>query len=70
MDDKKDVLEGVSPAQTSAVTDSEYTVLVEQTQQINVKLDTLCDISIVLLVGLGIVAGILCNHVFSRYFRG
>lgn len=70
MDNEKDVLEGVSPAETSPVTDPDYTALVKQVQDINVKLDTLCNISIILLVGLGIVAGILCSNVFSRYFRG
>lgn len=68
METKNDVLEGIPLAETTPVT-GDYAELVVQVQDINVKLDTLCNISVVLLVGLGIVAGVLCSNIFSRYFR-
>lgn len=68
METKNDVLEGIPLVETTPVT-GDYAELVVQVQDINIKLDTLCNISVVLLVGLGIVVGVLCSNIFSRYFR-
>lgn len=68
MDSEKDVLEGVPLSETVPIS-GDYETLVKQAQDINVKLDTLCNISIILLVGLGILVGVLCSDVFSRYFH-
>ena len=67
MENEKDSVESLPSTETVPVVDTDYTVLIEQVE--NVKLDTLCNISIILLVGLGVVLGVLCSNVFSRYIR-
>ena len=47
----------------------EYTELVEQVTYINQKLDNLTNISIVCMVGVGVVIGVICCNIFSRYFK-
>lgn len=68
MENEKDILEGVPLSEPVSVT-GDYSALVKQAEDINVKLDTLCNVSLVLMVGLGIAVGVLCNNIFSRYFR-
>lgn len=69
MENEKDSVESLPSTETVPVVDTDYTVLIEQVEKVNVKLDTLCNISIILLVGLGVVLGVLCSNVFSRYIR-
>lgn len=47
----------------------EYTELVEQVTYINQKLDNITNISIVCMVGVGVVIGVICCNIFSRYFK-
>lgn len=46
-----------------------YTELVEQVQQINQKMDNITNLSIVCMVGIGLVVGIMACNIFSRYFK-
>lgn len=66
MEVEKDVLEDIPSSETTTI---DYIQTVEQLEKVNLKLDTLCNLSIVLLVGLGIVVGVLCSNIFSRYFK-
>lgn len=49
--------------------DNNYTELVEQVQQINQKLDNITNLSIVCMVGIGLLVGIMACNIFSRYFK-
>lgn len=46
-----------------------YTELLEQVQQINLKMDNITNISIVCMVGVGMVVGIIACSIFARYFK-
>lgn len=46
-----------------------YTELVEQVQQINQKMDNITNLSIVCMVGIGLLVGIMACNIFSRYFK-
>lgn len=48
---------------------TDYTELIEQVTNINQKLDNITNISIVCMVGIGIVIGILACNIFSKYFH-
>lgn len=52
------------PVQTQDCTE-----LVEQAQQINQKLDNITNLSIVCMVGVGLLVGIMACNIFSRYFK-
>lgn len=47
----------------------DYTELLEQVQQINQKLDNITNLSIVCMVGVGMIVGIIACNIFSRYFK-
>lgn len=68
-----DVEEKTQEVQTSEPNMQEpsqdYTQLVEQVQYINQHLDTITNILIVVMVGVGIVVGIIACDIFSRYFK-
>lgn len=49
--------------------DNNYTELVEQVQQINQKLDNITNLSIVCMVGIGLLVGIMACNIFSIYFK-
>ena len=45
----------------------DYTELLEQ--QINQKLDNITNLSIVCMVGVGMIVGIIACNIFSKYFK-
>lgn len=47
----------------------DYTTLVTEVANISSKVDTLTSISIVLMVGVGVIVGIISALIFSQYFR-
>lgn len=47
----------------------DYTELTEQVQQINQKMDNVTNLSIVCMVGIGMIVGIICCSIFARYFK-
>lgn len=47
----------------------DYTELLEQVQQINQKLDNITNLSIVCMVGVGMIVGIIACNIFSKYFK-
>jgi len=64
---EKESTEDVHASKQTEATD--YTELIEQVTNINQKLDTITNISIVCMVGIGIVIGILACNIFSKYFH-
>lgn len=63
----KESTEDVHASKQTEATD--YTELIEQVTNINQKLDNITNISIVCMVGIGIVIGILACNIFSKYFH-
>lgn len=47
---------------------NDINTLITVTQTINQRLETLTNISILCMVGIGIIAGILSCNIFARYF--
>ena len=64
---EKESTEDVHASKQTKPTD--YTELIEQVTNINQKLDNITNISIVCMVGIGIVIGILACNIFSKYFH-
>ena len=56
------------PEQVQEVTEN-YTELLERVHQINLKMDNITNISIVCMVGVGMVVGIIACSIFARYFK-
>lgn len=56
-----------STAEQTDTTD--YSELVEQVTNITQKLDNLTNVSLVCMVGLGLVVGIVACNIFSKYFH-
>lgn len=64
---EKESTEDVHASEQKESTD--YTELIEQTTDINQKLDNITNVSIVCMIGIGIVIGILACNIFSKYFH-
>lgn len=64
---EKESTEDVHASEQTEPTD--YTELIEQVTDINQKLDNITNVSIVCMVGIGIVIGILACNIFSKYFH-
>lgn len=64
---EKESTEDIHASKQTEPTD--YTELIEQVTNINQKLDNITNISIVCMVGIGIVIGILACNIFSKYFH-
>ena len=47
----------------------DYTELLEQVQQINQKLDNITNLSIVCMVGVGMIVGIIACNIYIKYFK-
>lgn len=81
LDASTDIVESVPSSKTSDVGNTQevhtsepvqaqdYTELTEQVQQINQKMDNITNISIVCMVGIGMIVGIICCSIFARYFK-
>lgn len=64
---EKELNEEVHASEQNETTD--YTELIEQVTDINQKLDNITNVSVVCMVGIGIVVGILACNIFSKYFH-
>lgn len=81
MDISTDIVESVPSSETSDIDSSQevhtsepeqaqdYTELTEQVQQINQKMDNITNVSIVCMVGIGMIVGMLACSIFARYFK-
>lgn len=81
VDASTDIVESVPSSKTSDLDNTQevhtsepeqaqgYTELTEQVQQINLKMDNITNISIVCMVGVGIVVGMIACSIFARYFK-
>lgn len=85
LENEKDSGQNISSSETSGVTSekesneevhtseqtetTDYTELIEQVTDINQKLDNITNVSVVCMVGIGIVVGILACNIFSKYFH-
>lgn len=81
LDVSTDIVESVPSSKTSDLDNNQevhmsepvqaqdYTELLEQVQQINQKLDNITNLSIVCMVGVGMIVGIIACNIFSKYFK-
>lgn len=81
LDASTDIVESVPSSKTSDVDNTQevhtsepeqaqdYTELTEQVRQINQKMDNITSISIVCMVGVGMVVGMIACSIFARYFK-
>ena len=71
LEDKKDTVEDIPSSENSdlEVSENNYEALIQQTEYINQKMDNITNILIFCMVGVGIVVGVICCNIFSRYFK-
>lgn len=81
VDASTDIVESVPSSKTSDVDNTQevytsepvqaqdYTELTEQVQQINQKMDNITNISIVCMVGIGMIIGMISCNIFAKYFK-
>lgn len=68
---KKDTVEDIPSSENSdlEVSESNYETLIQQTEYISQKMDNITSILIFCMIGIGIVVGVICCNIFSRYFK-
>lgn len=71
LEDKKDTVEDIPSSENSdlEVPESNYETLIQQTEYISQKMDNITSILIFCMIGIGIVVGVICCNIFSRYFK-
>lgn len=71
LEDKKDTVEDIPFSEDSdlEVSESNYETLIQQTEYINQKMDNITNILLFCMVGIGIIVGVICCNIFSRYFK-
>ena len=71
LEDKKDIVEDIPSSENSdlEVSESNYETLIQQTEYINQKMDNITNILIFCMIGIGIIVGVICCNIFSRYFK-
>lgn len=81
VDASTDIVESVPSSKTSDVDNrqevhtsepvqtQDYTELTGQVQQINQKMDNITNISIVCMVGIGMIIGMISCNIFAKYFK-
>lgn len=71
LEDKKDTVEDLPSSENSdlEVSESNYETLIQQTEYINQKMDNITNILIFCMIGIGIIVGVICCNIFSRYFK-
>ena len=71
LEDKKNTVEDIPSSENSdlEVSENNYEALIQQTEYINQKMDNITNILIFCMVGVGIVVGVICCNIFSRYFK-
>lgn len=71
LEDKKDTVEDIPSSENSdlEVSESNYETLIQHTEYINQKMDNITNILLFCMVGIGIIVGVICCNIFSRYFK-
>lgn len=71
LEDKKDTVEDIPSSENSdlEVSESNYETLIQQTEYINQKMNNITNILIFCMIGIGIIVGVICCNIFSRYFK-
>lgn len=71
LEDKKDTVEDIPSSENSdlEVSESNYETLIQQTEYINQKMNNITNILLFCMVGIGIIVGVICCNIFSRYFK-
>lgn len=71
LEDKKDTVEDIPSSENSdlEVSEGNYETLIQQTEYINQKMDNITNILLFCMVGIGIIVGVICCNIFSRYFK-
>lgn len=71
LEDKKDTVEDIPSSENSdlEVSESNYETLIQQTEYISQKMDNITSVLIFCMIGIGIVVGVICCNIFSRYFK-
>ena len=71
LEDKKDTVEDIPSSENSdlGVFEDNYEALIQQTEYINQKMDNITNILLFCMVGIGIIVGVICCNIFSRYFK-
>ena len=69
LETSKNSNEDISSSETSNLDNSQEVHTSEPVQQINQKLDNITNLSIVCMVGVGMIVGIIACNIFSKYFK-
>lgn len=71
VENKENAIEDIPSSESSdlGVSESNYESLIQQTEYINQKMDNVTNVLIFCMIGIGILVGVLCNNIFSQYFK-
>lgn len=71
VENKENAMEDIPSSESSdlGVSESSYESLIQQTEYINQKMDNITNILLFCMVGIGIIVGVICCNIFSRYFK-
>lgn len=71
VENKENAMEDIPSSESSdlGVSESNYESLIQQTEYINQKMDNITNILLFCMVGIGIIVGVICCNIFSRYFK-
>ena len=71
VENKENAMEDIPSSESSDLgfSESNYESLIQQTEYINQKMDNVTNVLIFCMIGIGILVGVLCNNIFSRYFK-
>lgn len=71
VENKENAMEDIPSSESSdlGVSESNYESLIQQTEYINQKMDNVTNVLIFCMIGIGILVGVLCNNIFSQYFK-
>lgn len=71
VENKENAMEDIPSSESSdlGVSESIYESLIQQTEYINQKMDNVTNVLIFCMIGIGILVGVLCNNIFSQYFK-
>lgn len=71
VENKENAMEDIPSSENSdlEVSESNYETLIQQTEYINQKMDNITNILLFCMVGIGIIVGVICCNIFSRYFK-
>ena len=71
VENKENAMEDIPSSESSdlGVSESIHESLIQQTEYINQKMDNITNILLFCMVGIGIIVGVICCNIFSRYFK-